>query len=260
MCVYTHTSSFFDVYVPQQNGRAERKHHNITKTGVEMLFNAHAFVSFLVDAFVLATYIINRLPTKVLDHKTPFELLFGSHPNYDTFHVFGYRVFPYLRDYSHHKMAPRSVECVFIGYEIQCKGYSYKCLDWFHLMFIPLVTQCLMKHIICLLDKSQLLILQLWFSLATVMVLHLHLQPSTNSPHELLGLPMLHLQCLFRPPDPPSDGPSLSPPDFSRCSFCSDSHRTDPTISTVQTLANGDPPVQTGPTLDSPTLPAQSTC
>ncbi|KAJ9566476.1 hypothetical protein OSB04_002442 [Centaurea solstitialis] len=114
-------------HTPQQNGRAERKHRHITETGLAMLFNAHAPASYWVDAFTSATYIINRLPSKLLQNKSPFELLFGVSPNYDTFRIFGCRVFPYLRDYATHKLAPRSISCVFIGYNTNYKGY--RCLD-----------------------------------------------------------------------------------------------------------------------------------
>lgn len=72
-------------------------------------------------------------------------------------------------------------------------------LIWFHLVFIPLVTHSLMKHVFRLLDKSLLLILQPCFSLNIVMVLHLNLLTPANSPREPLGLLMLHHQCLGHP-------------------------------------------------------------
>ncbi|KAJ9552360.1 hypothetical protein OSB04_016405 [Centaurea solstitialis] len=114
-------------YTPQQNGRAERKHRHITETGLAMLFNANAPSSLWVDAFSSAVYIVNRLPSKVMQSKSPFELLFNNAPNYNVFRTFGCRVFPYLRNYTTHKLAPRSVACVFIGYSSQYKGY--RCLD-----------------------------------------------------------------------------------------------------------------------------------
>ncbi|GJV61904.1 retrovirus-related pol polyprotein from transposon TNT 1-94 [Tanacetum coccineum] len=114
-------------YTPQQNGRAERKHRHIVETGLAMLFHAHVPASYWVDAFSSAAYIINRLPTKVLDNHSPFELLYSRLPNYNNFRAFGCLVYPYLRDYSAHKLAPRSIPCIFIGYNPQYKGY--KCLD-----------------------------------------------------------------------------------------------------------------------------------
>ncbi|GJR67876.1 retrovirus-related pol polyprotein from transposon TNT 1-94 [Tanacetum coccineum] len=114
-------------YTPQQNGRAERKHRHIVETGLAMLFNAHVPASYWVDAFTTATFIINRLPTPLLKNKSPFELLFNQHPQYDNFRTYGCQVFPYLRDYSQHKLEPRSIPCIFIGYSLQHKGY--RCLD-----------------------------------------------------------------------------------------------------------------------------------
>lgn len=58
-------------YIPQQNGRAERKHRHITETNLAFLFIAHTPASFWVDAFTSAIYIINRLPAKIIDHKSP---------------------------------------------------------------------------------------------------------------------------------------------------------------------------------------------
>lgn len=72
-------------YTPQQNGRAERNHRHITKTGLVMLFNGQAPTSLWVDAFTLVLFIVNRLPTKLLENKSPFELLYHMIPNYDMF-------------------------------------------------------------------------------------------------------------------------------------------------------------------------------
>lgn len=92
-----------------------------------MLFHAHAPLNLWFDAFATATYIINRLPSSVLQHKSPFEVLFGCPPYYPTFKPFGCRVFPYLRDYSPHKLAPRSAPCIFLGYSSFHKGF--RCFD-----------------------------------------------------------------------------------------------------------------------------------
>ncbi|KAI3785937.1 hypothetical protein L1987_45063 [Smallanthus sonchifolius] len=114
-------------YTPQQNGRAERKHRHIVETGLAMLFNAHIPASFWVDAFTSATYIINRVPSPTLESKSPYQLLFNQIPTYSNFRVYGCQVFPYLRDYAKHKLEPRSLPCVFIGYSTHYKGY--RCLD-----------------------------------------------------------------------------------------------------------------------------------
>lgn len=68
-------------YTPQQNGRAERKHRHITETGLAMMFHSHIPATLWTHAFSSATYVINRLPSKLLDTKSPYELLFSSQPN-----------------------------------------------------------------------------------------------------------------------------------------------------------------------------------
>lgn len=105
----------------------KKKHHYLTETGLAMLFGANAPANRWVDAFLSATYVINRIPTKLLQNKSPCEILFNTVPNYENFKAFGCHVFIYLRPYAGHKLAPRGIECIFIGYCNQYKGY--KCLD-----------------------------------------------------------------------------------------------------------------------------------
>jgi hypothetical protein len=45
----------------QQNGSAERKHHHIVETGLALLAHAHIPIKFWDDAFLTATYLINRM-------------------------------------------------------------------------------------------------------------------------------------------------------------------------------------------------------
>jgi histone deacetylase 1/2 len=66
----------------QQNGVAERKDRHIVETGLTLL--AHASVPFCYwsDAFTIACFLINRLPTRLLHMKTPLELLLHETPDY----------------------------------------------------------------------------------------------------------------------------------------------------------------------------------
>lgn len=114
-------------YTPEQNGRAERKHRHITETGLSMMFHAHIPGTFWLDAFSTAAYIINRLPSPLLNNKSPFELLYNVTPNYKNFKTFGCRVFPYLRNYASNKLEPRSRPCIFLGYSSSYKGF--RCYD-----------------------------------------------------------------------------------------------------------------------------------
>jgi transposase InsO family protein len=111
----------------QQNGSAERKHRHIVDTGLALLAHAHVPLKFWDEAFLTATYLINRLPTRVIDNKCPLERLLNTPPNYSMLKIFGCACWPHLRAYNNRKLAFRSKECVFLGYSSLHKGY--KCLD-----------------------------------------------------------------------------------------------------------------------------------
>ena len=69
-CSYTH----------QQNSSAERKHRHIVETGLALLAHAAMPVRFWDEAFLTATFLINRLPTRVIDNASPIERLLGATP------------------------------------------------------------------------------------------------------------------------------------------------------------------------------------
>ena len=79
------------------------------------------------EAFITATYLINRLPSKVIANTTPLERLYHQKPDYNSLKIFGCACYPNLRPYNRHKLEFRSTQCVFIGYRNLHKGY--KCLE-----------------------------------------------------------------------------------------------------------------------------------
>jgi transposase InsO family protein len=68
-------------YTPEQNGVAERKHRHIIETTITLLQTSKLPSQFWSYACQTATYLINRMPTTVLHHSSPFEMLFGSSPS-----------------------------------------------------------------------------------------------------------------------------------------------------------------------------------
>jgi hypothetical protein len=95
--------------------------------GLALLAHAHVPIKFWDDAFLIATYLINRMPTHVIDNASPLERLLHTPPNYSMLRVFGCACWPHLRAYNKTKLSFRSKECVFLGYSSLHKGY--KCLD-----------------------------------------------------------------------------------------------------------------------------------
>jgi hypothetical protein len=111
----------------QQNGSAERKHRHIVEVGLSLLAHASMPLKFWDEAFLTATYLINRTPSRVLNFDIPLTHLFQEQPNFSFLRVFGCACWPNLRPYNKHKLQFRSKKCVFLGYSTLHKGY--KCLD-----------------------------------------------------------------------------------------------------------------------------------
>ena len=111
----------------QQNGAVERKHRHIVEVGLALLANASMPLKFWDEAFLTATYLINILPSKVINFDTPFQRLFKENPNYKSLRIFGCACWPNLRPYNTRKLSFRSTRCVFLGYSPLHKGF--KCLD-----------------------------------------------------------------------------------------------------------------------------------
>ena len=110
-------------HTPEQNGLAERKHRHIIETSITLLQTASLPPQFWSFACQVAVYLINRMPTSVLNNKSPFELLFKSIPEITHLRVFGCSCFPLLRPYNTTKLQPRTTKCIFLGYAAKYKGY-----------------------------------------------------------------------------------------------------------------------------------------
>ena len=68
------------------------------------------------EAIKTATYLINRMPLRVLAHKTPVECLLNSNEFVVPPKVFGCVCFVHDYRNSVGKLDPRALKCVFIGY------------------------------------------------------------------------------------------------------------------------------------------------
>ena len=110
-----------------QNGVVQRKHRHIVDLGLSLLHLATLPLKFWDYAFVVAVYLINRLPTASLNFAIPFVTLFDKEPDFHFLKTFGCACFPLLKPYHTHKLNFRSQECIFLGYSSSHRGY--KCLS-----------------------------------------------------------------------------------------------------------------------------------
>jgi histone deacetylase 1/2 len=95
--------------------------------GLSLLAHASVPLIFWDEAFSTAIFLINRLPSRVIDGDTPLFHLLGSQPDYTPLRTFGFACWPNLRPYNVKKVQFRSKRCVFLGYSNLHKGF--KCLD-----------------------------------------------------------------------------------------------------------------------------------
>ncbi|KAM1411401.1 hypothetical protein COP1_024098 [Malus domestica] len=114
-------------YTPQQNGLAERKHRHVIETTITLLQHASLPSEFWSFGCQTAVYLINRMPTTILQNKSPFEALYGKLPIISHLKIFGCSCFPFLSPYNASKLQPKTIKCVFLGYASQYKGYI--CFD-----------------------------------------------------------------------------------------------------------------------------------
>lgn len=110
-----------------QNGRVERRHRQLVEVGLTLLAQASMPLSYWWEAFTTATYLVNRLPTTVLEDQSPYFVLLEKLLDYKSLKPFGCACFPNLRPYNNHKFSYHSTRCVFLGYSNQHKGY--KCVS-----------------------------------------------------------------------------------------------------------------------------------
>jgi histone deacetylase 1/2 len=92
----------------QQNGSVERKHHHTVEVSLALLASASMPLKFWDEAFLTATYLINMLPSKVIDHETPIERLLQKAPDYASLRTFGCACWPNLRPFNKRKLDFRS--------------------------------------------------------------------------------------------------------------------------------------------------------
>ena len=111
-------------HVPQQNGRVERKHKHLLEISRALRFHANLPKKFWGDCLLAATHLVNMLPIKILQWKSPYEVMFHKPPLYHTLRVFGCLCYAYNMNIHKDKFDTRARKCIFLGYPYGQKAYK----------------------------------------------------------------------------------------------------------------------------------------
>ncbi|XP_019244590.1 PREDICTED: uncharacterized protein LOC109224467 [Nicotiana attenuata] len=111
-----------DVWGPYRNGTVERKHRSILDMARALRFQAHLPPRFWGECVSTVVYLLNRLPSTVLQGKSPFDKLFQRSPSLQHLRVFGSLCYA-TQVRKGDIFCPRAIPVVHMSYSSSQKGY-----------------------------------------------------------------------------------------------------------------------------------------
>jgi transposase InsO family protein len=111
-------------YSPQQNGIVERCNQIVVVTARSLLKQRSMPAKFWGEAVSTAVFLLNRVPTKALNGRMPYEAWYDKKPAVSSLRTFGCLAIMKKTRPHQSKLEDRSTAVVFIGYEAGTKAYS----------------------------------------------------------------------------------------------------------------------------------------
>lgn len=104
-------------YTPQQNGVVERRNRTVAAMTRSFLKGANLPSFMWGEAVRHSVYILNRLPTRVLRGRTPYEAWTGDKPNLGHIKMFGCMGYMKIPTVHTQKLDDRSKPVIYLGKE-----------------------------------------------------------------------------------------------------------------------------------------------
>ncbi|RVX00496.1 Retrovirus-related Pol polyprotein from transposon TNT 1-94 [Vitis vinifera] len=122
-----HQSSCIDT--PQQNGVAKRKNRHLMEVARSLMIASNVPKQLWGEAVLTLTYLINRMPSRILQFKTPCQIFLAAYPSARIISsilikVFGCTAFVHIHKSQRSKLDPTATKCIFVGYLPNQKGYK----------------------------------------------------------------------------------------------------------------------------------------
>jgi hypothetical protein len=113
-------------YNPMSNGIAERMNRTLINTVRVLLAQASLCNELWGEALLHATYLQNRVASRALNGRTPFEALFGTIPHMRGVKVFGCLAYAHIPKEKSNKLDPRAKSMILVGGP---HGQTYRVFD-----------------------------------------------------------------------------------------------------------------------------------
>lgn len=114
-------------YTPQHNGIVEIKHRHLLEIARALRFESGVPIKLWGECILTACYLLNLLPTDVLNGISPYEKLTGK-PSLVKHLMFGSLSFDKMLN-TYDKFGSQSIPFVFMGYSLTQKGYKLLYLE-----------------------------------------------------------------------------------------------------------------------------------
>ena len=111
---------------PSQNGMAERYIRTVTESALSMLKHANLADAYWPYATRTASYLLNRIPKKILKDISPYEKWTGTAPDLRSLRTFGVDAHVRVVTQNKRKGGDKSHPCTFLGYREGLKGYVFE--------------------------------------------------------------------------------------------------------------------------------------
>lgn len=106
-------------FLKQFQGQNNIKSSSLLRKSKQIYSEFMCFLIFIT--LISSVYLINRLPTPVLNQISPWKKAFKVKPDYNFLKIFISVCLPY---YQSHKFQQHSTKCVFLGYNKSHNGYK----------------------------------------------------------------------------------------------------------------------------------------